>query len=156
MALFPHPCALSPLPICLPHFLLSPRFSRLPVFFIPSKTVAIMHPDSLFLPSSLAKALKRMEQMKAVCLDTSPALSEPILPLSPLTSQGPLLGWGSIPAGHSTTDMKGHGGEKGQRCQGYNKRLGVDLDVIVWVPVRVVDDNCVRCGQIDAQATGTC
>lgn len=29
---------------------------------------------------------------------------------------------------------------------------GTDLDVIVRVPVRVVDDDSVGCGQVDAQA----
>lgn len=56
VALFLHPCTLSLLPchsVCPPHFLLSPRSSRLPVFFIPSKTVTAMHPltpSSFLLP----------------------------------------------------------------------------------------------------------
>lgn len=37
-----------------------------------------------------------------------------------------------------------------------NHRILVYLEIILGIPVRVIDDDCIGSGQVDTQTPGTC
>lgn len=65
---------------------------------------------------------------------------------TPLTSQ--------IPLGAQTPQEREREAHRTRRGRGVARRA-TDLDVIVRVPVRVIDDDCVCRSQVDTQAART-
>lgn len=152
------PCPVSSSPH-LQHALLPPLFSRFPPNRAPSGPQ-----DFLILPPFTVLALRVTGQTRGY-RQPHGSLYVRRHVLCPLWATahllGPLLrlrprGW---PRGSEalrwSSGREGEPKDQGQQgaCLEGSEVRATDLNVVVWIPVRVVDDDGVCRGQVDAQAT---